>query len=204
MTLMDTSYIITECTNRLAEKFGLRAVSLEEMRSLIGLPIEDEWVVLWGRFEPEWLDYYRGHFSSMERAGFREFPDTRSAVSSLRENGVKTGIVTNRRYARAVAEQCGIDGLFDVFVGIDEVHNPKPHPEPLTEALSRLGVPRGDAFYTGDTDIDMRAAAAAGVTAIGVATGSFDAGKLTGAGAVYACRNLTEASDAILEMIAHS
>jgi phosphoglycolate phosphatase len=201
MTLMDTSYIITECTNLLADKFGLRHVTHAEMKALIGLPIEDEWVILWGAFEHEWLDYYRKNFRSVEQAGFREFPDTRSAVEKLRGAGIRTGIVTNRRFARPVAEQCQIADLFDVVIGLDDVVNPKPHPAPVLEALSRVGVDRARAFYTGDTDIDMKTAVAAKVTGVGVATGNFTPDGLIAAGASYACLNLTGVADKILEII---
>ncbi|MDR3279647.1 MAG: HAD family hydrolase [Synergistaceae bacterium] len=204
MTLMDTSCIITECTNLLADKFALRRVTHAEMKSLIGLTIEDEWIKLWGDFKQEWLDYYRSHFRSIERSGFREFPDTRSAVENLRENGVKTGIVTNRSFARPVAEQCGVSGLFDVIIGRDDVDNPKPHPKPLLAALSRIGVETGRAYYVGDTDIDMKTANAAGVIGIGVATGNFTTDELIAAGASYARGDLTGVADTILEIIAHS
>ncbi|MDR1652034.1 MAG: HAD family hydrolase [Synergistaceae bacterium] len=204
LTLMDTSYIITECTNRLAGRFDLRPVTHQEMKSLIGLPIEDEWVELWGRFEQEWLDYYRNNFRSAEMSGFREFPDTRSALLLLRSKGVRTGVVTNRHFARLAVEQSGIADLLDVVVGLEDAANPKPHPEPLLEALSRLEAAPEDAFYTGDTDIDMKTASAAGVTGIGVATGNFSRGELKESGAAYACSDLTEAADTILKIIERS
>jgi phosphoglycolate phosphatase len=197
MTLMDTSHIITECTNQLADRYGLRRVTRDEMLAIIGIPIAQSWMVIWGRYEDEWLEYYREHFRGMEHAGFREFPDTRSAVSRIRRAGVRTAVVTNRKFARSAVEQGGIAELFDVIIGLEDVANPKPHPEPILTALERLAERPADAVYIGDTDIDMRAAAAARVAGVGVTTGNFGAEALRAAGAVHVCENLAGVSELI-------
>ena len=201
LTLMDTSHAITGCTNLLAERYGLRSVTRDEMLKLIGLPIADSWVALWGEWKEEWLECYRRNFRAMEHAGFREFPDTRSAIGRLRANGVGTAIVTNRNNAVMAAEECGIARLFDVIIGADDVSHPKPHPEPVLTALSRMNAEAGRAFYTGDTDIDMKTAVAAGVTGIGVTTGNFGADALIASGAAFACPNLERVADTILNNI---
>jgi HAD superfamily hydrolase (TIGR01549 family) len=200
LTLMDTSYAITECTNAFAEKMGLRPVTREETLRVIGLPIAESWIGLWGRFEEEWLDIYRQNFREREHEGFREFPDTRSALARLRENGVKVGVVSNRRFAMRAVKACGLAPLFDVVLGLEDVRHPKPHPEPVFTALSRLSAKPGMSFYTGDTDIDMKTAVAAGVTGIGVATGNFSTGELRAAGGAYACANLSAVADTILSI----
>jgi phosphoglycolate phosphatase len=200
LTLMDTSYAITECTNALADEMGLRRVTREEALTVIGLPIAESWMKLWGRFEEEWLDIYRQNFRDREHEGFREFPDTRSALSRLRENGVKTGVVSNRKFAMKAVTACGIASFFDVVTGLEDVQHPKPHPEPVLKALSRLSAEPGRSFYIGDTDIDMKTAVAAGVTGIGVTTGNFSAWELGAAGAAHACPNLSAVADIILNI----
>jgi HAD superfamily hydrolase (TIGR01549 family) len=198
MTLMDTSYIITDCTNMLAEHFGLRRVTRGDVLSVIGLEISDSWFSLWGRYDDEWLDYYRNHLRAAEQSGFREFPDTRSALAVLRENGVKTGVVSNRHFAASAVEQSGLACMFDVIVGLEDVQNAKPHPEPILTALSRISAVPERAFYIGDTDTDMKAAAAASVTGIGVTTGNYRSDALVAAGAVVTYPRLAGAADAIL------
>ncbi|MDR0764117.1 MAG: HAD-IA family hydrolase [Synergistaceae bacterium] len=200
LTLMDTSYAITECTNAFADKMGLRRVTREEMLRVIGLPIAESWIGLWGRYEEEWLDIYRQNFREREHEGFREFTDTRSALARLRESGVKVGVVSNRKFAMKAVKACGLAAVFDVVLGLEDVRHPKPHPEPVLTALSRLSAEPGRSFYTGDADIDMKTAAAAGVTGIGVATGNFGTGELKAAGGAYACANLSAAADIILNI----
>lgn len=192
MTLIDSSYAIADCTNRLARAMGLREVSREEVLGVIGLPIEDSWIALWGHSQPEWLDYYRGHFRNVEQDGFREFPGTRSLPTALRAEGIRTGVVSNRRFARTAVEKCGIAELFDTIVGLEDVTHPKPDPESLFVALDRLGVAPDRALYVGDTDIDMKTAAAAGVRGVGMTTGHFRDAALRAAGAAWTCGDLRE------------
>ena len=198
LTLVDTSYAITDCTNLLADEFGLRRVTRDEMIKVIGLPILDSWVRLWGESRPEWLDFYRHGLRGLEHSKIREFPDTRSSVERLRAHGILTGVVTNRNKARSAVEECGVAPLFDVIVGGEDVGNYKPHPEPLLKALSLLGVGPDAAFFIGDTDIDMETARAANVRGIGVTTGSFGAEELLSAGAGVVCANLDGVADFIL------
>jgi phosphoglycolate phosphatase len=200
LTLMDTSRAITDCTNAFADKIGLRRVTREEVLRVIGLPIAESWKGLWGRYEEEWLDIYRQNFRDREHEGFHEFPDARNALGRLRENGVKVGVVSNRTFARKAVNQCGIAQMLDIVIGLEDVTNPKPHPEALEKALSLLMAEPGTSFYIGDTDIDMKTAVAAGVTGIGVATGNFSAGELRAAGGTHACANLSAVADTILNI----
>jgi phosphoglycolate phosphatase len=192
MTLMDTSYIINECTNMLADAKGLKRVSLEETLAVIGLSIEDSWLTLWGKFEPEWLELYRNEFRLKEEEGFRPFPGTMDTPARLREAGIKTGVVSNRRFARSAVEKSGMSGLFDVIIGLENVANAKPHPEPILTALDKIGVPPERAVYVGDTLIDMNTAVSAGVRGLGMTTGNYGAKQLREAGAKWVCSDLTE------------
>ena len=60
--------------------------------------------------------------------------------------------------------------LFDPVVGVDQVTNPKPHPEGLQKI--RATVPHRNIWYLGDTVDDARSARAAGIPFIGIASPS--------------------------------
>ncbi|OUO93783.1 HAD-IA family hydrolase [Cloacibacillus sp. An23] len=192
MTLVDSSWGIEHCTNEFAKLKGLRPVPRETVMAAIGLTIEDSWRMYWGEFRQEWLEEYRAKFRAEERRLLRLFPDTLSTLDALRGAGIKTGLVSNRRYARNPAEYLGITDRLDVIIGLEDVTHAKPHPEPLLTALARLGAEPSEAVYVGDTDIDMKAAAAAGVRGIGVATGNFSREQHLAAGAWRACACLAE------------
>ena len=192
MTLIDSSYAIHTCTNLLAEAYGLEKVTREEVLATIGLPIEKCWEQLWGRYEPEWLDHYRTKFKKQETEGLRTFPNTLSTLKALRERGYKTAVVTNRKYPETPVTWTGIDKQLDMMLGTAELKHSKPHPEPLLTACDSLGVKPEEVIYTGDTDIDMKAARAAGIKAVGTTTGNFTAEMLEAEGAWKVINDLSE------------
>lgn len=192
MTLVDSSYIITECTNLLADAKGLPRVTREELLKVIGLPIEESWRVLWGRFDETWLEFYRSNFREREQGGFIKFPGTIEVPELLKEMGVKVGVVSNRRFAHMAVEKSGLSHLFDTVVGLEDVGNPKPNPESVLLALERLGIEAAWAVYAGDTDIDMNTAVAANVRGIGMTTGAFEREHLLNAGATWVCDDMRE------------
>ncbi|WP_455598354.1 HAD family hydrolase [Cloacibacillus sp.] len=192
MTLADSSYAIHHCSNLLARKFGLKEISREVVLAGIGLPIEDCWRLYWGDFKDEWLSYYRNEFRGVEQTGIRLFPNTVAALEKLRGAGIKTGVVSNRRFARRVLDATELTPYMDVIVGLEDVTNVKPDPEALFKAVGKLGVAAGEAVYVGDTDIDMRTAAAAAVRGVGMTTGNFDEEGLSAAGAWRVCSDLIE------------
>ena len=192
MTLADSSYAIHHCSNLLARKFGLEEVSREVVLAGIGLPIEDCWRLYWGDFKEEWLGYYRDEFRGVEQTGIRLFPYTVAALEELRAKGVKTGVVSNRRFARRVVDATKLTPYMDVIIGLEDVTNAKPDPEALFKAIGKLGVGADEAVYVGDTDIDMKTAVAAAVRGVGVTTGNFGEDGLAAAGAWRVCSDLIE------------
>lgn len=192
MTLIDSSYAIHHCTNLLASHLGFSSVSREKVLAAIGLPIGESWISFWGRYEEEWVDYYRANFRKEEEARLRLFPNTQSTLCGLRELGYKTGVVSNRRYAKRPADSTGISPLLDVIVGVESVENPKPKPDALFFGCRELGVLPSEIVYVGDTDIDMITAKAAGTKGIGVTTGNFTRRQLELAGASWVIDDLSE------------
>lgn len=192
MTLVDSSWAILDCTNALAQQFGLKAVTHTEVLAAIGLPIRSCWEMFWNDYKEEWLTFYRQSFRGREQEGIKPFPEAVATLTKLRDAGLKTAVVSNRTYARHIVEVVKLDSYMDTIVGLEEVTHPKPHPEALLLALKRLGVKPENAVYAGDTDIDMKTAAAAGLKSIGVATGYFNAPQLSAAGASYTIKGLGE------------
>ena len=59
----------------------------------------------------------------------------------------------------------------DVVIGAEDTERHKPDPEPLLEALRRLGATPSEAAYVGDSPFDIRAAKDGGLFAIAVGWG---------------------------------
>jgi pyrophosphatase PpaX len=98
-------------------------------------------------------------------------------LHSLQAAGVKLGLVTSKsRYTTQMAfDLTGIECYFDATICADESPRNKPSPDPILLCLERLGVHPAEAAYVGDAPADIQAALAAGVHAVGVTWGVFEA-----------------------------
>lgn len=84
-------------------------------------------------------------------------------LDRLREY-VSLAICTNRASSMdMIIEDLGLNGYFSCVMTASQVRYPKPHPEPLLKVLAHFGITAGEAVFVGDAEVDMQAAAAAGV-----------------------------------------
>ncbi len=73
-------------------------------------------------------------------------------------------VCTNRSTSmEKVLETFGLSSYFGCVMTASRVTNPKPHPEPLFKVLDHYGITADEALFVGDSEVDCRAAAAAGV-----------------------------------------
>ena len=95
------------------------------------------------------------------------------ALRTLRANGVRTAVLTNKVHAAAVKLLGTLFGedAFDHIQGQVEGIPIKPDPAGIYEILNRFGLSKDECLYFGDTNTDMRTAHNAGVTAVGVTWG---------------------------------
>ncbi len=77
------------------------------------------------------------------------YPDTAFVLTSLRQNGIRTAVVSNIAWdIRPVLTAAEVDE----FVLSFEVGAAKPDPRIFTEALARLDVPAEQALMIGDSE----------------------------------------------------
>ena len=95
-------------------------------------------------------------------------------LSELKKRGIKTAIVTNKNIeaARAMKEELFSDTI-DCIYGEDEAHgvNKKPAPDTVFKALEELNARKEDAVYIGDSEVDIKTAANAGLPCLAVSWG---------------------------------
>jgi len=109
------------------------------------------------------------------------FEGVEAALRGLRGAGLGLGIATNGSgvAARGIMASLGLEGLFDVIVGADDVDRGKPALDMILLACERVGVEPGVSVYVGDAPADMMAGRAAGCGAL-VAVNNVDNEELTG------------------------
>lgn len=97
-------------------------------------------------------------------------PGARELLLLLRENSIKTALVTGsmHRMAKQVVAEIGFEA-FDIIVGGDDVQNGKPHPESYIKAAQLLGVNPTECVALEDSLTGLSSAEAAGTKAVGIA-----------------------------------
>ncbi len=126
-------------------------------------------------------------------------PGAKVTLRSLREKGVKVGIIT-RNCEDAVRKIFpDIDDFCDVFVSRNSVKNVKPHPEHLTQVMESLKTSVRDSVVVGDHIIDVQAGKRVGMKTIGVLTGRTKKEEFEKAGADYILREASEVCELLEE-----
>ena len=78
-----------------------------------------------------------------------------------------TAIATNRTSTiQTVLEAHGLSDLFDLVVSAWDVERPKPFPDPLNKILHHFDIAPDQLLYVGDSELDQRAAEAAGAVLV--------------------------------------
>jgi putative hydrolase of the HAD superfamily len=101
-------------------------------------------------------------------ANWRPVPEATAALSRLKNNGLKLGVISNFDYRLyRILEGLGLDRFFDSVTISSEAGFAKPAPQPFRTALARHSVQPSEAIHVGDSKrLDLEGAKAAGITAI--------------------------------------
>jgi phosphoglycolate phosphatase len=104
-----------------------------------------------------------------------------STLRGMKDAGLRLGVATNGSggTAREIMRSIGVETLFDVFIGADEVPEGKPAPDMILAACERLGVPPEEAVYVGDEVVDAVAGRAARVRDVVVVNAEDDVSRYT-------------------------
>ncbi|MFG2875148.1 HAD family hydrolase [Streptomyces sp. NPDC048337] len=129
------------------------------------------------------------------------FPFVAETLTKLRAADVATGIVTLRSRRRLHwLLPPDVIGLLDTVVCYEDA-TPKPAPDGLLLALDRLGAAPSSTVFVGDTEADMHAARAAGVTAVGAGWGFAGPDALTRTGADLVLSEPADLTSVLLRLI---
>jgi pyrophosphatase PpaX len=176
-TLIDSIRLILDSYHHTLMQHKLPARSDEDWLKGVGTPLAVQFFE-W-RESPDILEamiatyreYNLKHHDSMVTI----YPGVLEAVREVKAAGIQTGLVTskNRQGALRGLKLVGLEALMDVLVCADEVTNPKPHPEPVENAVALLGADPASTVYVGDSIHDMLSGRAAGVKTAAALWGPF-------------------------------
>jgi phosphoglycolate phosphatase len=174
-TLVDTAQDIADALNYALKPFGVKTYSVEETKAMVGsgisrllaslLPVQDD------ESRKMVTDRFIGFYSEHLLDNTEAYPRVKETLSRL--NNYRKAVVSNKRegLSRGVLEGTGILQFFDVVFGSDSVPEKKPSPVPILKLLERFGLSRDEALIIGDSNYDIEAGRAAGLTTVAVTYG---------------------------------
>jgi phosphoglycolate phosphatase len=177
-TLGDATDGIVMSVNDALGKMELPESPSDRICKTIGLTLPEMFERLTGIHRPDQSEQFVKLF--IEKAdkvmtdNTKLYADTIFVLTRLKSTGSKIGIVTTKYRYRIteILEKYQIQHLVDVIVGIEDVKNPKPHPEALLTAINMLKVLKNDVLYIGDSEVDAQTAQRSGVNFMAVTTGT--------------------------------
>lgn len=177
-TLADTAPDLAAAANKARARKGLPPLPYETLRPMAsqgargllkaGLDMDPDHPD-YEACRQQFLDDYEQDMTS----GTSLFPGVPTLLATLRDNGYRWGIVTNKveYLALPLVRHLGLDAECAITVGGDTTANRKPHPAPLLYAADKAGFAPDQCLYIGDDERDIQAGKAAGMKTIVAAYG---------------------------------
>ncbi len=209
-TIIDSLGAYTEAFNTAMRIFGLAPVTDERIAYFLdqGLRLGE---ILLGLFPSVFEedrkrqtgeDEIRKAYLGLEAQKVRLKPGVKRALQSLKERGVKIGIVTGRMVSgeRKWRElrRLNIHQFIDVMVTAAEAPA-KPAPDGLIKCIRELELSAEECVFVGDSSVDVIAGKKAGVMTVAVHTGVASKERLTEQGPDYVLADLNLLSSCLNE-----
>jgi phosphoglycolate phosphatase len=101
------------------------------------------------------------------------FDGVAELLDAISKKGLPWGVVTNKatRFTQPLTSAMDLFRSAGAIVSGDTTPHSKPHPAPLLEAATRLGVPPAQCMYVGDDERDIVAGLAAGMITVAASYG---------------------------------
>lgn len=167
-TLMDTYPGVVVSFTKTEQELGLRHLSDNELRSVIGPALEDSFYRLYGlegEDNQRALDVFNRLYATLEGAGNSPFyPGVLEMLKELKARGCKLSIATMKpwMFTRICLEAKGVSDLFD-SVACYQDNSGVSKAELILQTLKEMGGSPEEAIMLGDTAGDGRGAADSGL-----------------------------------------
>mgnify|MGYP000710491591 CR=1 FL=1 len=180
-TLIDSAPDIAAALDRVLAARNLGPIPVAQVRRLIGHGIgrlvSDAFVRSGAPLAGDALESAQqemaAHYAAQLVARTALMPGAADLVAFCAQAGIAMACVTNkpRRMAQDILRHFRVAPPISVIVGGDMGMARKPSPQPLLAALAQIGVPNEAAWMVGDGLPDHRAARAAQIVSVAVASG---------------------------------
>jgi len=174
-TLIDSTPAILNSFKSAFENLALKVRSDEEIKALIGFPLEEMFAKLCPtqiQLTQAFIQKYREKYSQIYLEQTMLLAGVKEALI-LADRFADLAVVTTKggQFTKPLLDFLGVADFFKTIITKDDVSKPKPDSEPILLALSRLKKSKENAFMIGDTRLDVLAAKNAGISSIALACG---------------------------------
>lgn len=203
-TLIDASAAVCHGFSSALAQQNRDPLDDREIRRLIGKPLREMFSIVWPDASPDQLnqlvDDYRAAFDPVACSMSQPIPGLDAMLAHFHP-AMRFGIATSRMSdgAHRILGGLNILDCFEVIVGLQDVAQAKPHPEPVLKAAAALATDPRHAIMIGDNPVDMQSGSQAGTHTIGIVSEHYSASDLIAAGAVATISRLDE----LIELIEH-
>jgi len=189
--LADSRLAITSCMNHALAAHGREPVPPESLYPLIGPSLSYGFASLLGvgPDDPEvatCIAAYRSVYAEVSLRDTPTYPGVPEALASIAaQPRRRLGVATSkpRAFAEPLLDALGLHGFFEVLAAPELDLHVESKTATVAAALDALGWDGGPAAMVGDRNVDMEAAHAHGLRAVGVTWGFGTADELRDAGA---------------------
>jgi len=173
-TLIDSYQALFLAFLHTYRNMGLPPLTDEEVKRVLGHGVSSTFRDLLGEERvPEAMRLFRQSYEEVMRPNTRLLPGVREALEGLRERGIQLAVATNKigHFARELFEYFGMEKLFAIVLGDEDVSQNKPDPEMILYALEKMRLKKEEVIFVGDSPIDIQTGKNAGVRVFAVTTG---------------------------------
>ena len=170
-TLLDTNELIIQTFQTVLNSHYPGKFEREHILPFLGPTLKDTFDSIDPDKSEELIAEYRTWNFANHDAFATEFDGVSETLRLLKNAGFKMAIVSTKRNSMIMKglQLMAAEDLFDTVVGLDDVQNAKPHPEPLLLAMERLNSTPEESMMIGDNIHDILGGKNAGVRTAGVA-----------------------------------
>lgn len=177
-TLIDSAPDLGAAADKMRTDRGLQSLPLERYRPMAGAGARGMLGEAFGITpeHPEFMAYREEFFANYQACMTQRtqvFAGVAELVQHLVRHGLAWGVVTNKsaRFTEPLTQAMPLFASARAVVSGDTTPHAKPHPAPLLEAATRLGLEPGHCVYVGDDERDIIAGLAAGMGTVAATYG---------------------------------
>ena len=180
-TLLDTLDDLWDAVNYTMDFYAFPRRTRDEVRAFVGNGVERliELSVPGGRENPRFADAvatYRAYYAGNSENKTRPYDGVTALIRRLIADGIAVSVVSNKPHGSTVTLCAKYFPEVFVVCGEREAEGirRKPYPDTVFKAVEELGLKPADCVYIGDSEVDIKTAANAGMDCISVLWGFRD------------------------------